>query len=331
MFIENDPIMMNIIVKNDLNVTKIFVSELKFSSISNPDLSDKRIFVDNLSPLEEKIILHRTNLTPGQWKMELSLHINSTDCCHVHGYQTWIVVQPVQDYYNLLTASGTIFGSLAAIIAVVLQAWSNRKNLVESRKERSDTLEEMGKQREISLKSLDLTHKEFESTIRPWIGNTKNALDVSKLYNDKNEFQLLDEWKKMSERNRKDFKCTKVEWKIKLKNFGQIPGVNIQGRVLVAIENKPIKEKFGDFGQKFVLMPNDDTDFMFTLDAITSDIIQNSTVVSYLCLDLVYGSSYSKQQYRYGITLLMTGGTGYRIVKTWDEQSFDKIESELLD
>ncbi|MBI5146297.1 MAG: hypothetical protein HZA84_03660 [Thaumarchaeota archaeon] len=184
MLIDNDPIIINLTVKNNLNITKNYVIDVKLESVTNPQLVNHIIVPYTLSPFEEHTFPYRTNLIPGQWTVSLDLHVNSTDCCFVHGYQTFIVVQTLQVYHNFLATIGTILGTILsfsiAIIAIVFQQRNNKRNLVELREERKQTLEEMGKQREISSRALELTHKEFEGTIRPLIGAESGLIEFGK-------------------------------------------------------------------------------------------------------------------------------------------------------
>ena len=169
MYLETDRIYINLIVKNNVDVEKHYVVDLKLESVSNPQQSNSILMHFPLESFEEKTREYRTSLTQGQWKLSLNLHENSTDCCFVEGYQAWFVVQPVQDYYNFLGTIATILVASAAFLAVIFQQWNNRKNLSESRKEREISIAAMNKQQEISLKALELSKKEFESKLKPQI------------------------------------------------------------------------------------------------------------------------------------------------------------------
>jgi hypothetical protein len=173
--------------------------------------------------------------------------------------------------------------------------------------------------------------EQFRVQNRPWIAEIVSTIAVSKMYNDRGEYRLCDQYNAMSDTEKIDFNCTHVDWSITIKNFGKTPAFNACCRTLQSYNSLPEKQNFGEFGSKFVLMPDNKIEILFTMEALTSNNMQNRLVNPYLCFDCKYGSSSSKQEFRYGFTALMTGGTGYRIKLTWDEESFEQLGDVLLD
>lgn len=185
--------------------------------------------------------------------------------------------------------------------------------------------------------TFEITKKEFELTKRPWIAIEGSAvfgdLQIRSFSNEKNEEKNLEEFNKMSIDEKNNFNATTVQWSVTMKNFGEIPAIEIQGRVLATIGKKPMKTDIEPaiFLPSFNLMPNQERIFFFALPVEFSDGIQAKNNEAYVSFDFIYGMQYSKQEYRYGTTIKMTGGNGYLIQKTWDEKTFEDIKSELLD
>lgn len=196
----------------------------------------------------------------------------------------------------------------------------NNEKLIEETKRQTDSLKEQNQ----------LYREQFKVQNRPWIAEVVSTIAVSKMYNDKGEYRLREQYIEMTDDEKKSFKCTQVDWTITIKNFGKTPAFNAQSRVLPVYDSTPKKKDFGEFGSKFMLMPNNQIEILFSMDATTSNNIQNRSLNPYLCFDFKYGSTSSKQEFRYGFTALMTGGTGYRIKLMWDEESFEKIGEVLL-
>jgi hypothetical protein len=169
MLIENDPIKIDVTVSNRVETQKTYVVKLDLENTSSGQKMPPILLYFELKSLEERTINYYTNLIPGQWQLSLNLFENSTDCCHVQGYSTWIIVQTIQDLYTLLTAMGTILGASAATLAIIFQQLNNKRNLTELKKERETAMGEMSKQREISSQSLMLARRELETRLRPWV------------------------------------------------------------------------------------------------------------------------------------------------------------------
>lgn len=179
------------------------------------------------------------------------------------------------------------------------------------------------------------SNQEFELDKRPWVGVYHSPelgdLQIRSFINEKGEEITAEEFKKLTMDEKNNFNASLVNWSFTLKNFGKSPAVDIQARAVATAGMKPLKTGFGEFGKKSNLMSGEERVSMFTMPVTNSDAIQKKESNAYISYDLIYGEQYSKQDYRYGITIKMTGGDGYLIQKTWDEKSFDDIKFELLD
>lgn len=215
---------------------------------------------------------------------------------------------------------GSFAGSIATAITVIVLVCQ------------TNALNEGVHQQQIQT---NILQTQFEEKDRPWIGMidspTWGDLQIRSLFNEKGEEKSLEEFNKMTIGEKKNFNATLVQWSITLKNAGQTTAVDIQGRAIVTIGKKPLKTDLGEFLPKFNMMQNEERTFLFTMPTWYSERILVKENESYLSFDFIYGAHYSKQDYRYGITIKMNGGTGYIIQKTWDEKSFSNITSELLD
>lgn len=134
MFLETDKIIIDVKVVNNLETKQNFSVDLKLESVSNPEQTHSIILLYDLKPSEEKIQQYRQSLLPGQWTLNLSLHRDDIDGPQEHAYITWIVVQPVQNFYSVVAAIGAILAGSGAILAVIFQLFYNKKNLENSQK-----------------------------------------------------------------------------------------------------------------------------------------------------------------------------------------------------
>lgn len=187
MFLDTDQITMDIVVENKANSTKVFVSSIELKLLSDPEQSEKRILVDELNPGDKDIDEVRVTLIPGKWQMSVSLHEDSQDCCDQHQYQTWFVVQPVQNFYNFLASIGAIFGALSAIIAVVFQQLNNSRHSRETKEERKHSLKQMDKQNEILQQQ---TEYQGILEIMKFFNNDENAKKRNEIYEKNREGTL---------------------------------------------------------------------------------------------------------------------------------------------
>lgn len=129
MFLESDQVHIDFTVKNNLNSTQNYLIDLKIRSVSNNSENPFAIIIPvTLEPFEEKIVPFHTYLPTGQSELAVNLHINSTNCCFVQGYTTWLIVQPMQDFYNFLgMISSTHAAAAGIVITLAIFIFNNRK------------------------------------------------------------------------------------------------------------------------------------------------------------------------------------------------------------
>ena len=168
--------------------------------------------------------------------------------------------------------------------------------------------------------------KERKIMFRAWIGDFGTSIIPVKVLNKKGESMTIDEWKseKMSDEMRKQqFDAVSVETAINLKNFGQIPAVNVQGRYKVILDKQPSRKEIlpVEFGPVFVIMPQGESLYMFDDYGANFHVSEGKT--AYLILDIKYNSASLKDERRFGFIAKMTRGS-YRKIDSWDENSFDK-------
>jgi hypothetical protein len=142
-------------------------------------------------------VLHYSKeLWEGQWKLTFNA-IDSKNKTVYGKAETFFVVHSLDDLYDNLIAIGGVFSTITAITAVAIQFIYNRKTLNsmdEQRKISDDALES-------TKKSVALTEKEMDTTLRPWIGVVISDSPMI-IYTNKNNLQS----------------------NFLIKNFGRIPG-----------------------------------------------------------------------------------------------------------
>ncbi len=165
--------------------------------------------------------------------------------------------------------------------------------------------------------------KERKIMFRAWIGDFGTSIIPVKVLNKKGESMTIDEWKseKMSDEMRKQFDAVSVETAINLKNFGQIPAVNVQGRYKIILDKQPSRKKIlpeelkeilpEEFGPVFVIMPQGESLYMFDDYGATFHVSEGKT--AYLILDIKYNSASLKDERRFGFIAKMTRGSYRKI------------------
>jgi len=132
MFLESDQVHIEFIVKNNLNSTQNYLIDLKIRPISNnSEDSFTTIISTTLEPLEEKVVPFSTYLPTGQSELIANLHVNATNCCHIQGYSTWLIVQPMQDFYNFIGTTVSAYAAAAGVIVTLgISMFNNRKKRI---------------------------------------------------------------------------------------------------------------------------------------------------------------------------------------------------------
>ncbi len=166
---------------------------------------------------------------------------------------------------------------------------------------------------------------ERDLTIRAWVSNTGSQITIANVFNDKNEFKTYDDWAKLTDSEKTVFGEVGIELHIILKNFGSIPAVDIRSRLYCHPNREPTQQELNsiEFGDPFVIMPQNESITRFFLPKNIAVYFLNPTILSYLSLEIAYRSSNSTKQRIFGVTFVRKT-SGFSVTKTWDEKSITK-------
>jgi Tfp pilus assembly protein PilE len=156
MFLENQPVNVTIIAKNHSNRSANYdfiesVSLLPRAEFNPYD--EHRPFI-SIGPNSENRTSYVTYLTVGQWELYVQAFAPNTQVQEGTASSVF-VVEPVQDFYNLWIAVGTIAGLLATVAALSFQIHYSRQQ--------NETMKDaLRQERELRLEDL---YKEHSKTI----------------------------------------------------------------------------------------------------------------------------------------------------------------------
>lgn len=174
----------------------------------------------------------------------------------------------------------------------------------------------------VAYETLQL-RSERKITLRAWVGDIGSRVIPMRVFNNRGESVKWEEWERESPEKQLGFAPTWIESSIKLKNFGQAPAINVQGRYLVVFDKKPSREDIVpvSFGPPFVMMPQGEQLFVFKDYGAHFHTSTGNT--AYLVLEIKYESAGSKKERRFGFIAEWTRGA-YEYIDSWNESSFDQ-------
>ena len=167
---------------------------------------------------------------------------------------------------------------------------------------------------------------ERSQTLRAWVGESGAEILTHGYSNTNDEFKSYEQWKKMPQTEKDSFNYIIIHRYFRLKNYGQIPAIELQKVVKFYIRNKPTKAQIesSQFDPPSVLMPNDESKVFFDLTKEQNDAFVDGTKTCYLVVNVKYKSSNSNKEKMMGYILKLEKGKG-EPVNLWDEKTFHEV------
>lgn len=166
-----------------------------------------------------------------------------------------------------------------------------------------------------------MSRRERKLTFRAWVGEAGAHLGIRRYFNEKGDIVIHKEWSKMSNEKKKEFAPTELEWFINLQNFGQLPAF-VRGKVKLVEENLPKRSIIDSlqYSPEFIIMPQATHEFLFPLSVRESKLIEDTTVDTFLVIDIIYRSANERGHDREFGFIARVGQGSYNIEKSWADE-----------
>ena len=163
-----------------------------------------------------------------------------------------------------------------------------------------------------------MSRRERRLTFRAWVGEAGAHLGIRRYFNGDGDIMTHKDWSKMSNEQKKNFAPTELEWFINLQNFGQLPAY-VRGRVTLVEEKLPKRSVIEsmDYSPEFIIMPQAAHDFLFPLSVKESKLIDDTSIDTFLIIDIIYRSANEKEYSREFGFVAKVGQGSYNIVDSW--------------
>jgi hypothetical protein len=165
-----------------------------------------------------------------------------------------------------------------------------------------------------------MSRKERKLTFRAWVGEAGAHLGIRRYFNEKGEVVVYNDWNAMSSEKKKEFAPTELEWFINLQNFGQLPAF-VRGRVKLVEEKIPKRNiiESMSYSPEFIIMPQAAHEFLFPLTVKESKSIEDTSIDTFLIIDIIYRSADEKKHNRSFGFIARLGQGSYNIEDSWTD------------
>ena len=166
-----------------------------------------------------------------------------------------------------------------------------------------------------------MSRRERKLTFRAWVGEAGAHLGIRRYFNAKGEIVIHKVWSKMSNENKKEFDPIELEWFINLQNFGQLPAF-VRGKVKLVEEKLPKRSIMDsiEYSPEFIIMPQASHEFLFPLSVKESKLIEDTTIDTFLVIDIIYRSANEKGHAREFGFIARVGQGSYNIEESWADE-----------
>jgi len=166
-----------------------------------------------------------------------------------------------------------------------------------------------------------MSRKERKLTFRAWVGEAGAHLGIRRYFNEKGDIVIHKVWSKMSNDKKKEFDPTELEWFINLQNFGQLPAF-VRGKVKLVEEKLPKRSIIDsiEYSPEFIIMPQASHEFLFPLSVKESKLIDDTSIDTFLIIDIIYRSANEKEHAREFGFIARVGQGSYNIEESWTDE-----------